>query len=300
MSDNIRIDKDRYTLKEAAKELGCSRSDINQYLYNGLIRYGIDTMQIQCDAVISMFDIIQLKEIKTFRAKTQKTPEDCKSVFIKINDIDISKLSQPPDYLYSPITDIRKLPKSSRGELWSCFFYTFEGEPVYPLTFYKHGSDAVYNIGGGYIGKFKTSKDGYETLKPVVITKEELDRFKSTNNKNKPSENKEHSSTETVNKASEVIDEELPFLLPPQRKHPQTEAIVTYGNLYFRKHQEIPKAKQLLSFITEEHPDKYLLEFDEGNNRSPFNLAGKDMNYDSLQDRINEVTKKYRKSNLKP
>ena len=274
MNNNTLPEKDRYTLKEAALELGCSRTDIKYYLTKGVLRYGFDTWQIQCDAVISLHDIYKLQDMRTFRAKDQQSPEDCKNVFIKLNDIDASKLSPPPKYLYSAIWNIRKLPKNNQDELWCCFFFTFEGEPVYPLTFYTKGQDAVFNIGGGYMGKLKSSKDGYQTLKPALITKEELDKFKSLHLINKPS-SEEDSSTKVI--TTKEAEEELieieaeenptevnikPFILL-KTVNEIAIAMVEFGNKFHSESKRIPTARELKEYIVNKDNNYYGIKYNE-------------------------------------
>jgi hypothetical protein len=227
-----------FDIKSAAEYLGCSVGDLRHYLDEALLRCTFPTTELEA---VDAFDSEKLSQ--ELRAKMDQLPDaPDQNDFEKIRRR-IPEVSRCPEFLYVSSYH-RKTVLTARNELRKAIYYfeSFEGQP---LNIWTRGSLDYFWAERGEDGE----------LRDTVLPREELDRFSGVS--------LERAAIEpNVEGAGDLSLEFKPFSVPQGRVDEIAEAMVAYGNFFYKEKKRIPTSLDLQAFMLERGGKALQLTYD--------------------------------------
>ena len=227
-----------FDIGSAAEYLGCSVSDLRHYLDEELLRCAFPTTELEA---VDAFDNEKLSQ--ELQAKLNQLPdapdqEDFEKIRRRIPEV-----SRCPEFLYVSSYH-RKAVLAARNELRRAiyFFESFEGQS---LNIWTRGSLDYFWAERGEDGE----------LRDTVLPREELDRFSGVSSESAAIE-------PNVEEAGDLSLEFKPFSVPQGRMDEIAEAMVAYGNLFYKEKKRIPTSLDLQGFMLERGGKALQLTYD--------------------------------------
>jgi hypothetical protein len=246
MSREINLpSKPQLSIAEAAEELRCSEADVRYYLEEGLLRHAIDLRKNKSSAMIPASQMGDTQK-QALHSLNKPSIESILFGSKELRVVDSAKVIPLPDYLYLPakLNLFSLYEDNIEGKLWTFSFETFEGDSIFKVL--KLSTNPVsHEIHGSYVGAIYQGDDGICSLEPAVVTREELDRFiQASKHKTPPPKigTAPHQKVSTTNLA-------MPFSVPAKRSNPVAEAMVHYGNEFYRKENRVPPFVELMNYM---------------------------------------------------
>jgi len=247
-----------YTLKKASQLIGIDADNFQSLYVEGKLR-------------LAYLNIYNGKPILGYLPQKSLNESGRFTEGVKVSENLTKHIKSDLPFFYLSSFALSFFLKENR-ELQSEHVESLNGNPVF-LVRENSNQEGFHYMAAGF------------SLENPIIPIEEIERYLKTYGK--------MSSNDKNNNKKE-----LPFALPPKRKHPFAKEIVKYGNLYFQSHNKIPEAEYLVKFIQENDETSYIVEMKKGD-RWPFSIAGKDMDYGALDKSIMRYTKDYREKHPK-
>ena len=281
----VKLKRQHFDIQGAAEFLELSVSDVEYYIKEGELRYGIDNFYFSQMMIIPLAMLTQAQRKKILATHgVYYVSESSSPVVLSETSFKATKPIKPQQYLYFKHTAIK-----------DCFWFDTGGEEgsaglIYTLvlealdcslvSLWSQSKDesrdwfaAICNV-----GKFAAWNHHYDDfdydqpIYPCVLTLEELGRFA------------EKLTGESTPLVVEEASQDEPFKLP-QVTNDIAEAMCEYGNRYFREHSKIPKPAQLRNYMLEHGSDDLKLTYDS--REKEFSFGG---------ERLSDRQFKYRRS----
>lgn len=172
------LKKTEFSVGEAAKELDCSEGDIRYYLSQDKLRCAIDSSQIKHDLIVSLFELYSNEELAqkmcSLSPSRRSDWEDFRLSEKDLAHVNTSRVA--PNFLYFFSDGFIRQANCKDGvqRPWTCVFADFNYHPVYLLS---RCSDKSFKCVGVDLGEIQADDYGINTLEPIAISGEELDRF---------------------------------------------------------------------------------------------------------------------------
>lgn len=256
--------KGQLSITEAAKELGCPEADVRYYLYDGQLRFAISRRGNEHRGIIPVSDVPQEQAqsilnhipIETMKYKCPDLERN----------VDSSKVLDMPNYLYlKPETNLQLLcfddldeQEDQDEELYTYNFETLTGDSVFLLSKLPT-RDNRHMLQGISVGKLMNYDDGVQLLEPAIIAREDFDKFLSAHDMGQPLERNNDASKQKTT----TLKGDAPFKLP-ERQDPAAEAMVHYGNAFFRQYKRVPAFTELMNYTLEQDNDNFGVDVKPG------------------------------------
>jgi hypothetical protein len=229
----------QFSIEEAAKELGCAEGDIRYYLSQDKLRCAIDASHIKHDLIVSLFELYSNEELaQRMCSLSPSRMSDWEEFQLSEKDlVHVNTSRVTPNFLYFFSNGFIRQANRKDGirQPWTCVLADFNYHPVYLLS---RCSDKSYKCVRVNLGEIKADDYGINTLEPIAITGEELDRFvQGGSTTRKPL----LSST---------------FTPPPERDNDAARTVCRYGNELAVQLKKVPDYMEIIEYIVKRgHPD---------------------------------------------
>ena len=235
------MDAEYFSIEGAAEKLGCTASQIQFYLDEGLIRYAWDSHADNSPP----FDIVDMMDLPdSWRPGEPVDPSSIKPLKGK--------------FLYLPSFHLNrnKTDKIKQFQLSGDFLENFKGQLVV----------VVYDI-TDELG-LDSRQIAYPTItinvSNPIITNEELIRF---------SEAFSEEAEEELEDEVEEVEEILPYRLPPKIKQEKSRAIVHFANSFYKEFGKEPTTNPLVNYMLEKNDPIYPCQIHERDEKKITSIA---------------------------
>lgn len=262
-----------FDLQGAAEYLGVSLSDVEYYIKEGDLRYGIEKFYSSKMKLVPLkrLDVPQQQAILDKQGAYYQTAKGS-PVTLTEAVLDAMEPLTTPDHLYFKHTAIKDCywfeGGHEAGDIYAQLLEDLDGS----LVSLWLPSDETANDWFAAIcpvGKFADWNHHYgnydvdQPLYPCVITRDDLDRLKN------------QESTET----------DLPFKLPKVTNE-IAEAMCEYGNRYFLENKKVPNAIELRVYMLKDGAQDLQLTFDARDKQ--FSFGGKPLSERQFKQRMQD------------
>ena len=262
-----------FDLQGAAEYLGISLGDVEYYIKEGDLRYGIEKFY---------FSKMKLVPLERLDATQQRSIQDRKGAYyqtakhspVTLTEAKLASLEpiDTPNYLYFRHTVIKDCywfeDGHEAGHIYAQLLENLDGSLV-SLWLPSDETASEWFAAICPVGKFADWNHNYDNydidqpIYPCVITREDLDRLKGKE------------STET----------DLPFKLPKVTNE-IAEAMCEYGNRYFLENKKVPNAIELRVYMLKDGAQDLQLTFDARDKQ--FSFGGKPLSERQFKQRMQD------------
>ena len=247
-----------YDLDTAAAKLGCSRSDIEYYVKEGLLRFAVKSQEVLRPTDVVLLRNSDLPTSAVTRLRNLVKPDLMQCFEMTFEGAGVELVEAPGDFLYLPYEWLPRMyvVKDHFDEVRAHLFQLLDGTEV---SLWVKG-DSSYRLWGERLQPL----DGTGLLRDATVSHEELNRLLSPN----------EDSRETV---------EGVFFRPPEKADEIALAMCEFANRYVGEFGKAPEPRALAAYMVE-HGERELGFTKVA--RDEYDLNGKRLTLRQLKERL--------------